>query len=196
MAGVGLWVDTLGMGTSLLMALLWPVALGGIAYVYWGVFLNTRSQMRLAKLEQTLPEVFDILSMSVEAGLAFDGALHKLVDYLPKGVTREEFGRVLSDVQLGMTRSEALTALADRTRSRELKRFVGLVIQSERTGGGMAGALRAQAREIKTSRAALARERAATLPVKMLFPMVLFIFPAIFMVILGSAVIEIAHVFH
>jgi len=191
----GLMMDMDGMGNTPLMAVLWPVGLGSLTYLYWGVHVSTRAQMRLAQLEQALPEVFDILGMSVEAGLAFDGALHKLVNYLPVGVAREEFGRVLSDVQLGMTRSEALMALAERTRSRELKRFAGLVVQAERTGGGMVGTLRAQSREIKQARAALARERAALLPVKMLFPMVVFIFPAIFLVILGPAVIEIARVF-
>ncbi|AEJ41226.1 Type II secretion system F domain protein [Sulfobacillus acidophilus TPY] len=193
---LGLMLDMAGMGNSFAMAVIWPVGLGSITYLYWGVHVSTRSQMRLAQLEQALPEVFDILSMSVEAGLAFDGALQKLVSYLPVGVAREEFGRVLSDVQLGMTRSESLMALAERTRSRELKRFAGLVLQAERTGGGMVETLRAQSREIKQARAALARERAALLPVKMLFPMVGFIFPAILIVILGPAVIEIARVFH
>jgi len=192
---LGILLDTAGMGHSALMAILWPLGLGTIAYLYWGVHVSTRAQIRLAQLEEALPEVFDILGMSVEAGLAFDGALHKLVNYLPVGVAREEFGRVLSDIQLGMTRSEALTALAERTRSRELKRFAGMVVQAERTGGGMVATLRAQSREIKQARAALARERAALLPVKMLFPMVAFIFPAIFIVILGPAVIEIVHVF-
>ena len=173
-----------------------PLGMGAIGYIFMGVRVNTQAQIRLRQLERSLPEVFDLLSVSVEAGLAFDGALRKLVTNLGPGPAKDEFTRVLSDMQLGMSRSEALTALAERTKSRELKRFAGLVAQSDRTGAGIANALKVQARDIKAARAAQAREKAALIPVKIIFPMVLFIFPAIFIVILGPAMLSLIRVFH
>lgn len=173
-----------------------PLGMGAIGYIFMGVRVNTQAQNRLKMLERSLPEVFDLLSVSVEAGLAFDGALRKLVTNLDPGPAKDEFTRVMSDMQLGMTRSEALTALAERTKSRELKRFAGLVAQSDRTGSGISGALKVQARDIKEARAAQAREKAALIPVKIIFPMVLFIFPAIFLVILGPAMLSLIRVFH
>ncbi len=173
-----------------------PVGMAMLGYVFMGARVNTQAQNRLKALERSLPEVFDLLSVSVEAGLAFDGAMRKLVTNVGNGPAKEEFARVMADIQLGMTRAEALNALAERTKSRELKRFAGLVAQSDRTGSGIAGALRVQARDIKNARAAQAREKAALIPVKIIFPMVLFIFPAIFVVILGPALLSITHLFH
>lgn len=173
-----------------------PLGLAAVGYLFMGVRVNTQAQNRLKALERSLPEVFDLLSVSVEAGLAFDAAMRKLVTNLGNGPAKDEFTRVMSDIQLGMTRVESLTALAERTKSRELKRFAGLVAQSDRTGSGIAAALRVQARDIKEVRAAQAREKAAMIPVKIIFPMVLFIFPAIFIVILGPAVLSIVNIFH
>jgi tight adherence protein C len=173
-----------------------PLGMGAIGYIFMGVRVNTQAQNRLRQLERSLPEVFDLLSVSVEAGLAFDGALRKMVTNLGEGPAKEEFGRVLSDMQLGVSRSEALTLLSERTKSRELKRFAGLVAQSDRTGAGIASALKAQAKDIKETRSAQAREKAALIPVKIIFPMVLFIFPAIFIVILGPAMLSLLGIFH
>ncbi len=173
-----------------------PLGMALLGYAFMGVRLNTQAQVRLRVLEHSLPEVFDLLSVSVEAGLAFDGAMRKLLTNLPIGPAKDEFTRLMSDIQLGMTRATALSALAERTKSRELKRFAGLVAQSDRTGSGIASALKVQARDIKETRAAQAREKAALIPVKIIFPMVLFIFPAIFIVILGPAMLSLIKQFH
>ncbi len=193
---LGFYLATLNPHLSKIEHLAIPFGLAAIGYLFMGVRVNTQAQSRLKSLERALPEVFDLLSVSVEAGLAFDGALRKLVTNIDPGPAKDEFSRVMSDMQLGMTRVEALSALAERTKSRELKRFAGLVAQSDRTGSGIAGALKVQARDIKEARAAQAREKAALIPVKIIFPMVLFIFPAIFLTILGPALLSIIHVFH
>lgn len=172
-----------------------PVLVALVAYTYPSVHLNTRVQQRLEEIDRGLPEVFDLLSVSVEAGLAFDGAL-KTVSMHASGAARDEFARVLADMQLGVPRAEALAHLAQRTHSAPLKRFAGLVAQSDRTGSGVGAALKVQAKDIKEYRAAKAREKAASLPVKILFPMILFIFPAMFMIILGPAVISASKLFH
>ncbi len=172
-----------------------PIVLTLVVYLYPSVHLNTRAQARLAEIDRELPEVFDLLSVSVEAGLAFDGALRKVVSNLD-GPAREEFSRVLADMQLGIPRAGALTSLARRTRSAPLRRFAGLVTQSDRTGGGLGAALKVQARDIKEYRAARAREKAATIPIKIIIPMVVFIFPAMFVIILGPALISVLKTFH
>lgn len=193
---VGIYLATVNAGEPPWQHIAIPLGMGIVGYVLMGVRVKTQAQNRLKALERSLPEVFDLLSVSVEAGLAFDAAMRKLVSNIDSGPAKEEFSRVMSDIQLGMTRAEALTALAERTKSRELKRFAGLVAQSDRTGSGIAGALRVQARDIKEARAAQAREKAALIPIKIIFPMVLFIFPAIFVVILGPAMLSLAHLFH
>lgn len=199
LAVVGLLVGGLVAAVSRTLALdirlLLPVVIGGVLYLYPGVRLNTKLQQRMEEVDRGLPEVFDLLSVSVEAGLAFDGAL-KTVATNAEGAARDEFLRVLADMQLGIPRAEALAALADRTRSMPLKRFAGLVAQSDRSGSGIGNALRIQARDIKRYRAAKAREKAASLPIKILFPMIIFIFPAMFVIILGPAVISVMKVFH
>lgn len=172
-----------------------PVVMGLVVFLYPSIHLNTKVQKRLAEIDRQLPELFDLLSVSVEAGLAFDGALRKVVTSLD-GPVKEEFSRVLADMQLGIPRAESLASLARRTRSAPLRRFAGLVAQSDRTGGGMGPALKIQARDIKAYRAAKAREKAASIPIKIIIPMVIFIFPAMFVIILGPAVLSILHTFH
>ncbi len=175
--------------------LLIPIVLALVVYLYPNVHLNTKAQKRLADIDRSLPEIFDLLSVSVEAGLAFDGALRKVVTSL-EGAARDEFSRVLADMQLGIPRAESLASLARRTKSAPLRRFAGLVAQSDRTGAGIGPALKVQARDIKDYRAAKAREKAASIPIKIIIPMVVFIFPAMFVIILGPAVVSILKTFH
>lgn len=190
-----------GLGALMLSRLplderiLGPLVVALVIYLYPSIHLNTKAQKRLAEIDRNLPEVFDLLSVSVEAGLAFDGAMRKVVANID-GPAREEFSRVLADMQLGIPRAEALSSLARRTRSAPLRRFAGLVTQSDRTGGGMGAALKVQARDIKEYRATRARERAASIPIKIIMPMVIFIFPAMFVIILGPALLSVISTFH
>ncbi len=172
-----------------------PIGMGAIGYLFPGIHLRTAAKKHLTDLESALPEVFDILSMSMTAGLAFDGALRQMVSHLTQEPAHQEFFRTLSDMQLGLSRAEALMALAIRTQSPELKRFAQLVTQADRTGSGLAQTLRIQAKEIKELRASQARQKAALIPVKIIFPMIIFIFPAIFLIVLGPALLSLLKVF-
>lgn len=177
-----------------LFAVLIPVIVALVIFLFPGIRLNTRAEKRRAEIESNLPEVFDLLSVSVEAGMAFDGALRKVVANTT-GPVHDEFARVLGDMQVGVPRVQALKSLAERTRSDQLKRFAGLIGQSDQTGAGISIALKIQARDIKEYRANKAREKAATIPIKIMFPMVMFIFPAIFLVILGPALVTVVKLF-
>lgn len=187
--GLGGMVGAMGRGFTHSEQIGLPIVLSIVAYLFFGVRVNTRYQRRLESLDDALPEIFDILSVSVEAGLAFDGALRRVV-MKTTGVVQQEFGRVLSDIQVGMTRDEALRALANRTKSKELQQFAALVAQSDHSGSGIGVALKVQGQRLKEARIFQAREKAASLPIKMLFPVVLFIFPTLFVMILGPGVIS------
>lgn len=197
-SGVALLVSSalaLGLPTAPpLLRLLGVLMVTMVVFLFPGIHLKAQAQQRLALIERGLPEVFDLLSVSVEAGLAFDGALKKVADNV-RGPAQAEFARVLSDMRLGLSRTEALKALADRTQSSQLRRFAALIAQSDRTGSGVGTALQVQARDIKEYRSTRAREKAASIPIKIIFPMVVFIFPAIFIVILGPAVLSMIKVF-
>lgn len=171
-----------------------PVGLALVGYLFFGVRLNSRYQQGQRQLESALPEAFDLISVSMEAGLSFEAALRRTAPRLP-GVAGQQFARVVQDLEVGLTRQEALGALAERTQLEELKRFHALVAQAERTGAGMSGVLHAQADRVKQNRVAKAREQAATVPIKILFPLALFIFPSLFVAILGGGIISMIQTF-
>ncbi|MCL6517842.1 type II secretion system F family protein [Alicyclobacillus sp.] len=167
-------------------------ALSWIGPEFW---LSRRIARRQTDLLRMLPSALDLLTVSVEAGLGFDQALARVAERM-RGPLAEEFGRVLQEVRLGSPRAAALQRMADRTGVAALGTFVVAVVQAERLGTGLAGVLRVQAAEVRQRRRMEAEERAQKAPVKMLFPLVLFVFPALFIVLLGPAVIEILGVLH
>lgn len=189
--GAGFTLSALGIlppSDSLLV----PIAMGAVGFLIFGVRLNTAYKKRQEAIERNLPEAFDLLSVCVEAGLSFEAALRRSAVHLPDA-TGQEFQRAVADLQVGMTRLEALRALADRTRLEDLSRFAVLMGQADRTGASISGVLHAQAERVKERRVFRAREQAAAVPVKILFPMVLFIFPALFVAILGPGMLSIIH---
>jgi tight adherence protein C len=190
---LGMIVDASG-AVSGSYSLLVPVGLAIVGYLFMGVRLNTAFQNGQRQIEAALPEAFDLISVSMAAGLAFEAALRRTATHLP-GIAGQQFGRVVQDLEVGMTRVEALKGLADRTRIEELKRFHALVAQAERTGASMSNVLRAQADRVKQARVQRAREQAATVPIKILFPLALFIFPSLFVAILGGGIISIVQAF-
>jgi tight adherence protein C len=171
-----------------------PVGTAIIGYLFLGVRLRSQYQRGQNEVEAALPEAFDLISVSMEAGQSFESALRRTVPRLP-GLAGQQFARVVQDLEVGLTRVEALRELADRTQIEELKRFHALVAQAERTGAGMSVVLKAQADRVKQQRVAKAREQAAMVPVKILFPLALFIFPSIFVAILGGGVITMIQAF-
>ncbi len=152
--------------------------------------LGTTAANRKKAIQRSLPDIMDLLVVSVEAGLAFDMALMRVVERF-KGTVSEEFQRVLKEMQLGKARKDALKDMGNRVDLHELTALVTAVIQAEQLGVGITGVLKMQADLIRDKRQQLIEEQAMKAPVKMLFPLVVFIFPSIFVVVLGPALINI-----
>jgi tight adherence protein C len=141
-----------------------------------------------------LPDALDLLAVSVEAGLGFDGAVAKLTEFMD-GPLVDEFDLMLSEMRIGETRQEALKRLAVRVPTPEVGAFVRSIVQSDQLGTSLGRVLRVQAADTRLRRQATAEEKAMKAPIKMLFPTVLFIFPAMFLVILGPALMNIEALF-
>jgi tight adherence protein C len=165
--------------------------LAAVAYLMLPLVIDMRVRGRRDKIVGGLPTVLDLLTLSVEAGMSFDQALQRLVTRL-RGPLIDELGLMLRDIQLGTSRSHALSALAMRVDAPELTSFVRALNQADRLGVPLAQMLRSQAEDLRHRLRNEAEEHAMRAPVKMLFPTVLLIFPAIFIVILGPALIGIS----
>lgn len=166
----------------------------GTAAILPFVYLRLKTKQRLKAALKELPDVLDLLTVSLEAGLGFDAALNKLVSK-KGGVLSEEFQRCLEEIRLGKTRREALLGIRDRIELDELKLTIGSILQSERLGIGLVQVLRVQSQEVREQRKQRAEEEAMKAPIKMLFPLVLFIFPSLFIVLLGPALIQFIQTF-
>ncbi|WP_276522233.1 type II secretion system F family protein [Kallotenue papyrolyticum] len=134
-----------------------------------------------------MPDALDLLSISVEAGLGFDLALQRVANKWDNDLSRE-FRRVISDMQLGIPRREALKLMADRCGVEELNNFVQAIVQAEQLGVSIGKILKVQSEQMRIRRRQRAEELAHQAPVKMLFPMVFLIFPSLLVVILGPAI--------
>ena len=139
-------------------------------------------------LEKALPDVLDLLSVSVEAGLGLDGAVQKVGEKFAEP-TAGEFRELLKEIRLGTPRAEAFRNLAERTAVPDMRTFVAAVIQAEQLGVSVARVLRVQSESLRTRRKQRIQEKAMALPVKMIFPLAFFIFPTIFIVVLGPVVV-------
>jgi tight adherence protein C len=192
--GVGVGV-VLGAATGgVTRAVLFAAACGALGFFGPDVVVTSRTRRRREEIRRELPDSLDVLAVSVEAGLGFDAALSRLGEYL-EGPLVEEFLLVLAELRIGESRSTALRKMADRVDIPELTAVVNSLIQAEHLGSPLGSMLRIQADESRQRRQIAAEERAMKAPVKMLVPTALFIFPAMFIVILGPAVLSISSVF-
>lgn len=152
--------------------------------------LSRKMKRRKISIQKDLPDVLDLLTVSVEAGLGFDGALGKLSEKM-KGALVEEFTRVLQEIRMGVPRREALHGMGARCDVADLSLFTTSLVQADQLGVSIGNVLRVQSAAMREKRRQRAKELAMKAPIKMLIPMVLFIFPAIFVVLLGPAIIQV-----
>jgi tight adherence protein C len=179
-----------GAGGVLFLA----VALAGIGFIAPDFVVSGKARSRKDRIRAELPDALDLMAVSVEAGMGFDGAIVKLTEHM-EGPLADEFALTLSEIRIGETRQDALKKLSDRTGTPELSSFVRSIIQADQLGISLGRILRVQATDSRLKRQAAAEEKAMKAPIKMLFPTVLFIFPAMFLVILGPAFLNLSKLF-
>ena len=171
--------------TQQVVIIIFGIILGG-AFPFF--ILSSKIRERKKNLKRQLPEFLDLLCVSVQAGLSFDGAVSKIVNRM-HGTIIDEFKRVQNDVKMGMTRQYALTQMAKRCDLEEIYLFITSVIQAEKLGTSMARTLKLQSDNIRERHRQYVKAEALKAPIKILFPMVFFIFPSIFVVLLFPALI-------
>jgi tight adherence protein C len=156
------------------------------------VSLNRAIDDRRKEMEKTLPDIIDLLVISVEAGLGFEAAMGRVVQNVP-GELSKEFSRTLQETRVGVSRHDALRAMSERTDVDDLNSFILSLVQADQFGVSISRMLRVQAEEMRVRRRQRIQEKAFAAPVKMIFPMMFCIFPSIFIVILGPAAISISN---
>jgi tight adherence protein C len=161
-----------------------------VGFVLPDSLLNRKVTERQKEILKTLSDTLDLLTISVEAGLSLNAAIAQVVQNVP-GVLSAEFARMLQEIQLGVPRSEAFRHLADRTDVEELNGFALAMIQADVFGVSIASVLRTQAQQLRIKRRQAAEAKAQQTPVKIVFPLVLCILPALFVVIVGPGAIQI-----
>ncbi len=162
---------------------------GGLGfYVLPTLWLSSRIRTRQTEIVKALPDALDLLTISVEAGLGFDLALSKVAEKWENELS-QAFNRVIQEIGMGKLRREALRDMADRMDVSDVSSFVAAIIQADQLGVSIAKVLRIQSEQMRIRRRQRAEEKAHQAPVKMLFPMVFLIFPALFIVLLGPAVL-------
>jgi tight adherence protein C len=176
------------LGGNLVVGIL--LALAGLAfgYILPEFWLGGRIRKRQHAILLSIPDALDLLTISVRAGLGFDAALAKVVEKM-RGPLTDEFQRALAEVRVGKARRDALRDIIPRTEVAPLTNFIGAIIQAEQLGVSISKVLQVQSEQLRIERRQRAEEMAAKAPIKMLFPLVGCIFPALFIVILGPALI-------
>ena len=198
-AGAGIGGGVLGFVAGTAFAgpaagFLFALGLGVGGFMVPGFVVGMRARKRREELRAQLPDALDLLAVSVEAGLGFDGAIAKLTEHM-EGALQEEFSLTLGEMRIGESRHDALKKLAARSGAPEVASFCRAIIQADQLGISLGRLLRVQATDARLKRQAAAEEKAMKSPIKMLFPTVIFIFPAMFIVILGPAMLNLMKIF-
>jgi tight adherence protein C len=182
-----------GYGKILNLGLGGAIFLAGIGFFFALIlpnyYLNLKIKQRYKQALKELPDFLDLLTVCLEAGLGFDGALSKVISKR-SGVLSSEFHICLEEIRLGKTRKEGLTGVRERLGFEEMKSLVNGILQGEKLGVSIVQILRVRSHEEREKRKQRAEEAAMKAPIKMMFPLVIFIFPSIFIVLLGPAVIQ------
>jgi tight adherence protein C len=165
---------------------------GGVAlgYFFPSLWLKSKISKRQDNIVKALPDALDLLTICVEAGLSFDGGMGKIYEKWDNDLA-VGFGRVLREIQLGKLRREALKDMADRMEVPDVTSFTAAIIQADQLGVSIAKILRIQSDQMRVKRRQRAQEKAHQAPVKMMIPMVLLIFPSLWIVLLGPALIKV-----
>lgn len=172
--------------SSQIMALLLGL-IGG--YLLFELMIENKIRTRQKEIQKELPDVLDLMTVSIEAGLGFDAAMQRVTEKA-KGAIAYEFNSTLQEIRMGKTRREALRDLGIRTGVADLSRFVEALVQADQLGVSLGNVLRNQSDQMRILRRQRVQEQAMKAPIKMLFPMLLFIFPCIFVIILAPAIIQ------
>jgi tight adherence protein C len=190
-AALGLLIYRNNPGAQMMLLGLFITAL---FYFLPDLLIYNSAVKRQQAIEQELPDTLDQMLISVEAGLGFETAMAR-AGRNGKGPLAEEIVRTLQDIQVGRPRREAYQSMADRSTVGDLRSFVRAVVQADKYGIGISTVLKTQAKQARVKRRQRAEEKAMKLPVKTLFPLILFIFPVMFIVMLGPAAINIIKTF-
>ena len=178
-----------------LLLVIFAIIGGAAGFFLPDLLLYNAGLKRQALIRAQLPDAMDMLTVCVEAGLGFDAALAQVARNTT-GPLSAELARALQEMQIGKTRTEALRSMADRTTAPELRSFVSALVQAGELGISVASVLREQAKEMRLRRRQRAEEQAQKVPVKILFPLLLCLFPALFVVIMGPGVITVFNLFY
>ena len=185
-AGVAVYFVVLARSQPMLQGLAMGAAVVGIGYYLPTFWLNSKVSARKKEIQLALPDALDLLTICVEAGLGFDAALNKITEKWDNALALE-FGRALAEMRMGRTRRDALRDLADRTDVPDVSAFISAIVQADQLGVSIGNVLVSQAEQMRVKRRQRAEELAHQAPIKMIFPMVLLILPALFIVVLGPA---------
>ena len=179
---------------AIMGAVVFAIVGGLIGYMILEFWLGGQVKARKKAILKMIPDTLDLLTISVRAGLGFDAALAKVVEKLP-GPLSDEFRRALAEVRVGKARRDALRDIVPRTQVQPLSNFIGAIIQAEQLGVSISKVLQVQSEQLRIERRQRAEEQAAKAPIKMLFPLIGCIFPSLFVVILGPAIISLVLAF-
>jgi tight adherence protein C len=178
---------------DLTKVILFAVIIALIMNVLFNFFISRKIQKRKNGIQKDLPYILDLITVSVEAGLSFDGAIARVVNSIENDLCME-FGKSLKEMRMGIQKKTALKNMGDRCDVRELSLLITSIIQADELGVSLGNVLRIESNNLREHRKQVVREKAMKVPIKMLIPLIVFIFPSVFIIILGPAFIKIVDV--